>query len=460
MSPPFHNRPSAHPTAATRTPLGPASWAFWRGPLLRMGLLALLSLFIGLAAGAAWGFAFATAVLLALVLLQVRYLELLHTWLMHPEKHEIPDGWGAWGAVFSDLHRRERREAKNRERLKAVVTRFRLGAEALPDAVVALTPDNRIDWANPLAERWLGVIESRDHGYPVTNLVRAPQVEAYLKGQGEDSVVIESPRVNGLLLALAVIPFDERNRLLIARDVTADRRLDTMRRDFIANISHELKTPLSVVAGFVEHLREMPDMDEATRSRLVALIAEQTERMSRLTHDLLELSRLESDEAPPADELIDMALMVQQLATDGDALSKGQHTFRTSAAAVGLRGGRRELASAFSNLVANAVRYTPAGGTIDIHWRAENSGNVGILTVQDNGVGIAPEHIPRLTERFYRVDASRSRDNLIDGGGTGLGLAIVKHVLLRHGARLDVRSQIGQGSAFEAVFMGERLARE
>jgi two-component system, OmpR family, phosphate regulon sensor histidine kinase PhoR len=453
MTPPIFTHQSARPVGAFHR----ARWTFWRGPLARLTLLVIGAVLVGLMFGAAYGFALAALVLALLVVTQIRYLELLQGWLQHPTPNDIPDGWGAWSTVFSDLYRRERRESKNRDRLQAMVTRFRLGAEALPDAVVALTPDNRVEWANPRAERWLGIIEARDRGFPVTNILRAPALEQFLKSGGIEPVVLDSPRGGEILLALALIPFDERNRLLVARDVTAERRLDAMRRDFIANVSHELKTPLSVVAGFIEHLQDGVAMDPETRARIVNLIAEQTARMTRLTHDLLELSRLESDEEPPIDEWLGMPDLMAQLVHDGEVLSKGRHRLTTVCAPAGLAGNRHELMSAFGNLVANAVRYSPEGGEVALEWRLEDDGRRGVFAVKDSGIGIAPEHLPRLTERFYRVDPSRSRDNPIDGGGTGLGLAIVKHVLLRHNARLEIESVLGHGSEFRAVFGEGRL---
>jgi two-component system phosphate regulon sensor histidine kinase PhoR len=428
---------------------------FWLPVLIRLVWGGALALAVSLVAGPAWGLAAAALMLGLLVLMQLVYLERLQRWLQSGDKADVPEGWGAWSLVFSNLYRRERRERRNRERTEALLTRFRLGAEALPDAVVVLTPANRIDWCNPRAERLLGVQQGRDHAQPLTNLVRAPALDEFLRAGGAGTLAMPSPVDAQVSLALLLIPFDESNRLLIARDITAERRLDVMRRDFIANVSHELKTPLAVVSGFIEHLQDA-DLDDETQQRIVGLMSEQAQRMTRLTEDLLALSQLESDEAPPVRERIDMARLLADLAAEARTLASGRLHVQASAATQALAGSTRELHSAFANLVGNAVRYTPPGGRVSLTWRIMEDGS-GAFEVEDNGIGIAPEHIPRLTERFYRVDPGRSRDNLIGGGGTGLGLAIVKHVLLRHSARLTIRSSLGEGSVFSAVFPAERV---
>jgi two-component system phosphate regulon sensor histidine kinase PhoR len=237
----------------------------------------------------------------------------------------------------------------------------------------------------------------------------------------------------------------------MTRDVTQAERLDAVRRDFVANVSHELRTPLTVVNGFLETLLDsLPPLDDL-RQRHLALMHEQAVRMSRLVEDLLMLSRLEAEATPLADEDIDMPALVAELAAEARALSAGRHQIAFDAGPMDLRGSRDELRSAFGNLVSNAVRYTPSGGRISLSWRVQEEG--AVFEVSDTGIGIAAEHLPRLTERFYRVDRSRSRET----GGTGLGLAIVKHVLLRHHGRLQVDSALGQGSRFSAWLPAVRL---
>jgi len=258
---------------------------------------------------------------------------------------------------------------------------------------------------------------------------------------------------NEAVLSVRVIEFGEDRKLLNSRDVTAEERIDTMRRDFVANVSHELKTPVTVLSGFVETLADDSfDLSSAQRARFLGMMAEQAKRMQRLVEDLLTLSALESDGSPPDEQPIDMRSFVERLAEEARALSAGRHTLETSIADdCRLLGSVKELHSALSNLVSNAVRYTPAGGSIGLAWRLE--GGRGVFSVSDTGIGIEARHIPRLTERFYRVDSSRSRET----GGTGLGLSIVKHVLQLHQARLEITSELGVGSVFSCVFGPERL---
>jgi len=247
------------------------------------------------------------------------------------------------------------------------------------------------------------------------------------------------------------VPLGERNTLLVSLDVTDARRVEAMRSTFVANVSHELRTPLTVVSGFLEHFGDESAMSPEQRQQYARLMSEQTRRMLSLVDDLLTLSRLEAEDAPASEEDIDMADLLAQLRAEAESLSAGRHRLEVSCKGPGLRGNRNELHSAFGNLVSNAIRYTPAGGEIRIRWKLR--AGVGVFSVRDSGVGIAAEHIPRLTERFYRVDRGRSRDT----GGTGLGLAIVKHILLRHQAALVIDSQPGAGSNFRAEFPVWRL---
>jgi two-component system phosphate regulon sensor histidine kinase PhoR len=286
------------------------------------------------------------------------------------------------------------------------------------------------------------------------NLVRSPEFLGYLEAADfREQVVIEQARAPSML-SMRIVPFGEDDRLLLCRDVTQGEALARMRRDFIANVSHELKTPLTVVAGFVETMQDL-DLDSRQRARYLGLMHEQTRNMERLVDDLLALSALESEHNPPHDDAFAIVPLVLQLSSDAKALSKGEHevTLDIGEAAT-VSGDRQELASAFGNLVSNAVRYTPAGGSIRLEWRVDADGS-GVFAVADTGIGIASEHIPRLTERFYRVDRGRSRNT----GGTGLGLAIVKHVLIRHQAELEIRSAPGTGSTFAVRLPPRRVRR-
>jgi len=414
------------------------------------------ALALGLAAVAAgffWHWA-AAAVLLALgVAFHTAQLAAFLRWLRQPSLDTLPAGSGIWEEALAALHHHLKGRNQERARLADALERFRAAGRALPDGVVILDREYRIEWANPTAERHFGIDARRDLGQPVTNFVRHPDFVAYLeKADFAEPVTLHAPRSDAVL-QLRLIEFGEERKLLSSRDITAQERLETMRRDFVANVSHELKTPVTVLSGFVETLGDPSiEMTGEQRKRYFALMNEQARRMQRLIEDLLTLSALESSPTPDDETQIAVLPFVEQLAEEARALSADRHTI---AARVDgncrLTGNAKELHSAFSNLVSNAVRYTPAGGTVTLFWRLE--GARGVFGVEDTGIGVEPRHIPRLTERFYRVDQGRSRDT----GGTGLGLAIVKHVLTRHQASLEVESELGKGSAFRAVFPAQRI---
>lgn len=434
------------------------SWDFWRGPAIRLGLLSFAALLAGLIAGAAWGWAIMAIGAFILVVIQLRLLQALARWVEKPAVDNIPDGWGAWESVFSVLYRRERVRAFEQRNLEALLRQFDEGAAALPDGVIALDAEDRIVWSNARANRYFELDPSGDRGTPLANLVRRPALVEYLKlATPEEPLVLTPTHADDPTLAVSLVPFSKHNRLLIVRDISDSVKIERVRRDFVANVSHELKTPLAVIAGFVEHLVDDDAMAPGDRKKMLSLMQEQTVRLTRLTDDLLILSGLEGNTAQPVDEPIDMRHMLAELVVEAQGLSRGRHTISGQAAQLGLLGSAKELRSAFVNLVTNALRYTPEGGRIELIWSAEPDGGAR-FSVKDTGIGIEPEHIARLTERFYRVDPGRSRENLIAGGGTGLGLAIVKHALLRHHARLDVQSVPGEGSTFSAVFPKDRVA--
>ena len=396
----------------------------------------------------------AIAVALALRLVHhAAHMRALRRWLREPVLDRLPRGRGVWEDMLADLHRYLRRRDTEAAELSRALTRFRAAARALPDGVVILDRDNHIEWANPTAAAHFGIDARRDAGQAVINLIRHPDFVEYLRrGDFSEPMLLRSS-FNEAVLSVRVIEFGEDRKLLNSRDVTAEERIDTMRRDFVANVSHELKTPVTVLSGFVETLADDSfDLSSAQRARFLGMMAEQAKRMQRLVEDLLTLSALESDGSPPDEQPIDMRPFVERLAEEARALSAGRHTLETSIADdCRLLGSAKELHSALSNLVSNAVRYTPAGGSIGLAWRLE--GWRGVFSVSDTGIGIEARHIPRLTERFYRVDSSRSRET----GGTGLGLAIVKHALTRHQAVLEVTSELGRGSRFSAAFPPARI---
>jgi two-component system phosphate regulon sensor histidine kinase PhoR len=321
--------------------------------------------------------------------------------------------------------------------------------------VVVLDADDRIAWCNATAERYLGIDQRKDAGQPLLNLVRAPAFVEYVRG-GDfgDPLIVRLTRDDELVLSVRFVPYGQDEKLLLARDVTHAEKLDTMRRDFVANVSHELKTPLTVVHGFVETLVDgHVDIASPRGRQVLDLMGAQTQRMLHLIDDLLTLSALEASSEPAEEAPIDVQALLTSVHDDAVALSAGRHVIDLRIAdPATVFGSEKELRSAFANLVSNAIRYTPKGGRITLAWNRRDDG-LAAFTVEDTGIGIEAAHIPRITERFYRVDTSRSRDT----GGTGLGLAIVKHVLTRHQATLEVRSEVGRGSRFSAVLPARRV---
>jgi two-component system phosphate regulon sensor histidine kinase PhoR len=421
----------------------------------RLAILAAVSAGAGWLFGARSGLWFGLVCLAALYLGQLVYLAALGDWLERPSLATIPNGIGTWGEVFARLYRQHRASEIAQQRLIDNEERFRRTISALPDGIILIDASFQIEWCNPVAERHLAVSLKRDQGLRLTNLVRDPLFVVYMsEGRFEQPLLFSPLALPGATLALTVVEFEPARSIVVTRDVTQSERVDAMRRDFVANVSHELRTPLTVIKGFLEAMIDAgPDLD-AIRIHHLNLMYEQADRMHRLVEDLLTLSRLESQQGPDVEEGVDAAQLVAEVADEARTLSAGRHRIRIETQKLGLRGSRDELRSAYGNLVSNAVHYTPVGGDIVLRC-VEQDGGIA-LQVQDTGIGVAPEHIPRLTERFYRVDKSRSRDT----GGTGLGLAIVKHVLIRHQGRLDVQSEVGRGSLFSAWFPPSRRAQE
>ena len=402
------------------------------------------------------GYLVALAGLGLLIGLHLYYLRRVETWLQRPDEgvehpEDLPEGYGAWEAVFSELRRSRRREDKRRGEVAETLNRFIEASSALPDGIIILDQGDRIEWCNPSACRHFGIDLARDQGYLIANLVRQPLFTEYLvRADFREPLVLIDP-TGKITLSVQMLPFQETRRIVLSRDITPFVKVETMRRDFIANVSHELRTPLTVVGGFLEQLIDQPDVPAEQRNRIENMMLDQTGRMQRLIEDLLTLSKLETQASPAREEEINVAPLLEKVASETRALSNGRHTILLDTFPATLRGAPDELRSVFSNLAANAVRYTPAGGTVRITFSPHPEG--AQYSVADTGPGIAREHLPRLTERFYRVDKSRSRET----GGTGLGLAIVKHVLARHGGRLEIDSELGQGSTFRAILPAARL---
>lgn len=421
----------------------------WLSLTLKIAAIGLFGIFIGAWLGADAGWASVCAGLLAMHLAHVRQLVRLERWLDAPDTREVPDAWGTWGIVYAGIYRALRLEVRKRDGIASELDMFTKAAQALPDGIVMLDSGDQLLWCNDAAVKHLGLQAGRDDGLRITNIVRVPGLAAFLQSTRPGGTLEYRPAHNpGQLLSLEAIPFSDGRKLLVSFDITQIERADTTRRDFIANVSHELRTPLTVINGFLEHMQDAPIAPAEQARRHIALMAQQSDRMLKLVDDLLMLSRLEGGDTPQREEVVDILALVQTLADDARALSAGRHQIEVQVpAGAMITGSADELRSAFGNLVSNAVRYTPQGGRIMLRWSREDDGPA-VFSVKDTGIGIAAEHIPRLTERFYRVDRGRSRET----GGTGLGLAIVKHVLLRHQATLDIKSEPGEGSEFCIVF--------
>ena len=424
----------------------------YRNSLLGLAGLGVLALPVGIIFGAAWGWGLFAAGVTALLAWHLRHLARLERWLTNPLPGAVPEGQGIWDEVLSSLHRLERETARREKDLGDALASMRRAVQALPDGVVILDSANHIEWFNRTAEAQLQLDVRTDLGQNIANLVREPEFIEYLEAAGQNEPV-RVARGQGRALSLQLIPFGQSQRMLLSRDVTQAERVDVMRRDFVANVSHELRTPLTVLVGFLETVRELKLDPQRVRDYL-GMMQEQASRMQRIIEDLLTLSALDS--APPAsgERQIAIGPLLLRLKADAEGLSNGKHTIQAQIESRSdLLGLENELASAFGNLVSNAIRYTPAGGTVTLAWREGPEG--ARFSVEDTGIGIEAEHIPRLTERFYRVDRSRSRET----GGTGLGLAIAKHALARHDAILEIESQPGKGSRFSARFPARRLAQ-
>lgn len=377
---------------------------------------------------------------------------------------------GVWGEMWARFHRMLIKKEHEIHEAKAQLTDFLLAIQSSPNGVVLLDKAGHIEWCNTAGGAHWGLDSQRDLGQLITHLVRDPAFLALMHASAPGVVEqrLEGRGVTGagpVVLGVIVHGYGEGRRLLLSRDVTLQDQAEAMRRDFVANVSHEIRTPLTVLSGFVETLQTLL-LSEAEQRHMLDLMSQQSERMQALVSDLLALSRLEGSPVPSADQWIDLPELLNQVLVEAQALSalvgtadnrSPVHTlFLTGLPGdegqMEISGERSEWYSALFNLASNAVRYTPAGGTIRIAVQSREA-NALAVSVMDSGPGIAPEHIPRLTERFYRVDRSRSRET----GGTGLGLAIVKHVCLRHGGQLDIASQLGQGATFTVLIPPSRV---
>ena len=428
----------------------------WRGAVVRRLLLLVgACLLLGALTGEyAWVLACGLAIHLAWTLSQ---LLRLHKWLReHKTDEPPPDGYGLWGEVFDSIYHLQRRNQKARGRLQAVIDRVQESTAALRDAVIMLDSEGNLEWWNRAAEQLLGLKTPQDSGQAITNLVRHPRFKEYFEaGQYQEALEIPSPINDRQRLQLQITRYGNNEHLMFVRDVTRLHQLEQMRKDFVANVSHELRTPLTVIAGYLETLLDNVEAVNPRWLRALQQMQQQGARMQTLLNDLLLLAKLESTDYPSDNQPLAIDLLLLSIKNDAQALS-GDQQHRISLEAdphLKLKGSEAELRSAFSNLVFNAVKYTPAGGDIRIRWWGDEQG--AHLAVSDSGMGIETRHLPRLTERFYRVDSSRASNT----GGTGLGLAIVKHVLLRHRGNLEISSVPGKGSTFTCHFAAAQVVQ-
>lgn len=375
-------------------------------------------------------------------------LKQIERWLHKGKKSPPPQASGLWGEMFNGIYRLQQRSRKRNKRLVKFLNRFRETTAALPYGVIVLRQQGDIEWWNEAAQKLLMLKYPQDVGQRMGNLIRHPRFNTYINGKTDErDIDIPSPLNDQQILNVQIIPYGKNQRLVTIHDVTLIQHLEQMRRDFVANISHELRTPLTVLSGYVENLLEHRT-DEATLQHALNLMSQQTRRMQHLTEDLMLLSSLENNPSAIKREVVNVTQMLASLREQAEVLSGDKnHTIELEADDnVNLRGNPKELDSVFTNLVVNAVNYTPEKGKIRICWYADESG--AHFEVHDTGTGIASHHLSRLTERFYRVDVARSRAT----GGSGLGLAIVKHAMQQNQGKLRIKSELGRGSSFICDF--------
>lgn len=385
-----------------------------------------------------------------------RQIKRLINWIERPSE-ELPDLTGIWEGMAYRVYRIRRRSESRKKRISKLLKRYQMSTQSLPDATILLNQDDEIVWFNLSATRLLN-LQHKDIGQPLARLIRDPGFVVFLKSAELDSAPLEivSPIDDEEYLDIRVVPSAFDQRLVLVRDITHIHRLSEMRRDFVANVSHELRTPLTVVIGYLETIDDLDDLTAEELHQLVTKMNSPARRMKSLVEDLLQLSQLDTGVIPPAAQCprIEVPGLLKSITREAAQISAGKHQIEVEIdPTVKLLGIEKEIYSVFSNLVNNAVRYAPEGGIIRVVWKGTPEG--ALFQVIDNGVGIAPEYIDRLTERFFRIDVGRSRDS----GGTGLGLSIVKQVLRRHDSELLIESELGKGSTFSCLFLNERVAR-
>ena len=394
---------------------------------------------------------FIALALFTYIIFMLRNAFKLQDWL--EQKKDLPDAWGYWGEIFNELHILEKKKFKQQKLLSVALSRFKKAAEALPDGVVILSQHNEIEWINPVASSLLGISYPQDTGQKINNLIRHPDFQRYLiKNKFSKTITLPVPDNADNTLTMQIIPFGYKQKMIFCRDITHISKLEEMRTNFVSNVSHEMRSPLTVLSGYLEMFSDKPPKDEKNFKLAIDNMYQQAMRMQRLVTDLLALSKMETAPVEHT-KAVNVSTLLITLKENAEVLGKSKHHKITLQAneQLNLRGNSDELHSLFANLINNAVRYTPENGTISISWKKIN--DEAVFSVTDNGPGIAAQHIPHLTERFYRSDVDRSRES----GGTGLGLAIVKYAVERHDGRLEIQSTLGQGSTFSCYFPNLRF---
>jgi len=397
-------------------------------------------------------FLFVALALFTYIVFMLRNAFKLQDWLTEHKK-DLPDAWGYWGEIFNELHILEKKKFKQQKLLSVALSRFKKAAEALPDGVVILSQHNVIEWINPVASSLLGINYPQDAGQKINNLIRHPSFQRYLiKNKFSKSITLPAPDNADNTLTMQIIPFGYKQKMIFCRDITHISKLEEMRTNFVSNVSHEMRSPLTVLSGYLEMFSDKPPKDEKNFKLAIDNMYQQAMRMQRLVTDLLALSKMETAPVEHT-KFVNVSTLLITLKENAEILGQDKHQKISLQAneQLNLRGNSDELHSLFANLINNAVRYTPEKGSISISWQKIN--DEAVFSVVDDGPGIAAQHIPHLTERFYRADIDRSRES----GGTGLGLAIVKYAVERHDGRLEIQSTLGQGSTFSCYFPSQRF---
>jgi two-component system phosphate regulon sensor histidine kinase PhoR len=420
----------------------------WQKDITRLLLLLLATAIVGGITGLF--LPILLLLMLGIIVRQVVQINQFEKWISTGGRGKYPKSTGIWEEIYYHIYRIKKNEKRRKKKLGKMIDQFRQSTEALPDAAIVLGAHDEIDWANKAARDVFGLQQS-DKGQRIPNLIRFPEFIHYLKsGDYKKAVTLPSPVDNRITLEVRIVPYGAGLRLLLAQDVTQLKKMERMRKDFVANVSHELRTPLTVLKGYLETLQDLDDEHSPLLTSSFQQMQGQTERMQHLVDDLLLLARLETQQKNT--QCVDVPALLSQICKEGDTLQNASRRIElTLETSVHIKGEEQELRSAFTNLLGNALKYSPENSIVKVRWYQDNASIV--LAIEDQGEGITKAEIPRITERFYRVETKR----LKKVNGTGLGLAIVKHVLMRHDAHLNITSELGKGSCFSCRFPVSRI---